>query len=57
METFFNSVWFNVAKSALLAIVVGMTTASANGQAHFPEWLTPILAAAYGLLQSGQKKP
>lgn len=56
MSRWYDSWWFNLAKSALLTVVVGLTSAQAAGQLHAPEWLAPVLAAAYGLLQSGQKK-
>ncbi len=56
MSRWYDSWWFNLAKSALLTVVVGLTSAQASGQLHAPEWLAPVLAAAYGLLQSGQKK-
>lgn len=55
MSGFLNSWAFNAVKAALLAGAAAILAAQSNGQVHLPEWLAPILAGLYGLLQVGQK--
>jgi hypothetical protein len=56
MSAFLNSWYFNAVKAALLAGAAAVLAAQSQGQVHLPDWLAPIMAAVYGLLQSGQKK-